>query len=1442
MRIFYIFTLFACLLFPLNYVFAAPATVGTSTSSSATANTAQRKSFYDTVNSKHWAFYYNGSAIAYAYSADNSSWTAVSTLAYDTTNFSVSYKAISGTGYVFVAVEADTYDVVLRRGTVGSTSITFDSAITVFDGASASDKYTRPNVTLSASNSENYYVWLAAVYDNGNGYVARARKSSDTATGDLSSWGDVTSVGKVGSPIISLVFLPQTYSDMLLLINGDLPNIVAYSGNGSTWTEQNTGGDYSWFNFGPTINGTIRAVATNGSDTYLGGDFTNLGNSSASYIARWDGSAWNALGAGTNNIVRAIAVSDSDVYVGGDFTTAGGIANTKYLAHWNGSNWSALGTGIQDNNSVYAIALSGTDVYAGGYFFSAGGFSTAKVAHWDGSSWSALGTGINGSFSYVYALAVSGSDVYAGGDFNTAGGVTGTAKIARWDGSAWNAMGTGMDGTVYSLKISGSDVYAGGAFTAAGAVSCYGIQRWNGSAWNAVGTGTSGASFQVYSIVINGSDVYAGGGFSAAGGASNTSRIARWNGTSWNAMGTGMNSGSSVYALALNGSNIYAGGDFTTAGGVSNTTYIARWDSDSSTWNRFPGNSAGLNGITYAIALSDSYVYAGGAFTEVGGVANTKYIARWDGSVWSALNIGTDNIVRALAVSGSDIYVGGDFTSAGSASNTRSIAKWNGGSWSALGTGTDGSVRALATSGSDVYAGGTFTAAGGVSDTAKIAKAEWNGTSFTWKALGTGGAQSTVFALAVSGSDVYAGGAFTTAGGVANTKYIARWNGTSWNAMGTTGMKYYVYALAISGSDVYAGGEFATAGGVANTANIARWDGSTWNALGTGIGNIVRAISINGSDVYAGGDFTSIGSATNMAYLARWNGSTWSAVGTAALSKTYALGSSDSDLYVGSAAISPGGGAYFSKYGLAVAKSYQAGGISTVSDSSNRIHLAYLDTSSYPTYKYFNGSSWQAAVSLGSNASTSPSLSVYPNTNITLSWVESNAIKYKSGVDPYASGDWSGSATTLYSTGTNANLNVQEQATSTSGPLATWTNGTSNPYSVLSDFPASDITAPTTTASGNNGDYTFGTWSSSSVTVTLSCDDGGGSGCATTYYCTDTNNSCTPSSTYSTGVEISTVGTSYIRYYSVDSSSNSETAKSSTVKIDASAPTTTANGNGYTFGNWSSSNVTVSLSCDDSSGSGCATTYYCTDTNNSCTPSTTYSGNVEISTGGTSYIRYYSTDNAANSETAKSSTVRIDTAVPTTTASGNGGSYTFGTWSTSNVTVSLSCDDSSGSGCATTYYCTDTDNSCSPSTTYSSPVEISTQGTSYIRYYSTDTASNSETAKSSTLKIDTVLPTVSISSTTSNPTLVSPIPITITFSESVSGFTIEDLTIEYGSASNFSGSGASYTADITPSSTKVYVTVNIAQGAATDEGGNNNTVAPEFARGYGFQRRVIITQ
>jgi hypothetical protein len=311
---------------------------------------------------------------------------------------------------------------------------------------------------------------------------------------------------------------------------------------------------------------------------------------------------------------------------------------------------------------------------------------------------------------------------------------------------------------------------------------------------------------------------------------------------------------------------------------------------------------SGVNNVVQALAISGTNIYAGGRFTLAGG--NAAYcVAKWNGSGWSSLGPGMNDWVLALAVSGTNLYAGGYFSMAGGVSANR-VARWNGNNWSALGSGLGPmmgiySVRALALSGTNLYAGGSFTTAG-FQTVNNIAR--WNGTS--WSAMGSG-MNHTVEALAVSGTNLYAGGWFTTAGSM-SANSIARWNGSRWSALGS-GMGgsevNIVYALAVSGSNLYAGGLFVSAGGK-GVGSIARWNGISWASVGSGVGvntnyyASVRSLAVSGDYLYAGGDFTRAGGiAANR--IARWDGNSWSALGSGMNTNVLALAISGYDLYAG---------------------------------------------------------------------------------------------------------------------------------------------------------------------------------------------------------------------------------------------------------------------------------------------------------------------------------------------------------------------------------------------------------------------------------------------------------------------------------------------------------------------------------------------------------------
>ena len=101
-----------------------------------------------------------------------------------------------------------------------------------------------------------------------------------------------------------------------------------------------------------------------------------------------------------------------------------------------------------------------------------------------------------------------------------------------------------------------------------------------------------------------------------------------------------------------------------------------------------------------------------------------------------------------------------------------------------------------------------------------------------------------------------------------------------------------------------------------------------------------------------------------------------------------------------------------------------------------------------------------------------------------------------------------------------------------------------------------------------------------------------------------------------------------------------------------------------------------------------------------------------------------------------------------------------------------------------------------------------------------------------TITVDAVAPTVIISSTVTGPTNLPSIPMTVTFTESVTGFVLGDIVVVNGSATNLVAvNGALYTFDLIPIKpyTSVTVTVDIPAGAAIDSAGNSSVASNHFS-------------
>ncbi len=241
------------------------------------------------------------------------------------------------------------------------------------------------------------------------------------------------------------------------------------------------------------------------------------------------------------------------------------------------------------------------------------------------------------------------------------------------------------------------------------------------------------------------------------------------------------------------------------------------------------------------------------------------------------------------------------------------------GGWDNIGTGAtpttsalNGGVYALNTDAPGVlYAGGAFTDAGGNAGADYIAS--WNGTK--WAALGSSTLNGAVFAIAYFGGKVYAGGVFTNAGGNANADFLAVWDGTSWGTVCTaTGpaINGNVLALEVIGSTLYIGGTFSNGAGIVSADSLLACDLNTGAARSTVTadadisGPVYALTSDNKGALYAGGGFSNLAripAADKVAYL---DAGGWHAMGSGAAPGGGAvtdfvrsLASNGTDVYVG---------------------------------------------------------------------------------------------------------------------------------------------------------------------------------------------------------------------------------------------------------------------------------------------------------------------------------------------------------------------------------------------------------------------------------------------------------------------------------------------------------------------------------------------------------------
>jgi trimeric autotransporter adhesin len=357
-----------------------------------------------------------------------------------------------------------------------------------------------------------------------------------------------------------------------------------------------------------------------------------------------------------------------------------------------------------------------------------------------------------------------------------------------------------LNGTVSALNVERpGTLYVGGGFTAAGGIaSANRIAAWDGNAWSAVSSPTSqiaGGAVTAIAYDAASGKLFAGGTFINAGGNADADHLAVWNGNTWapvcNAVGSPI--GGTVHALEIIGRTLYVGGSFQDGAGLASADFLVACSLDTGAASSTVTDPAHpFSGPIYALTVDSSgTLYAGGAFSNLDNdqADNVAYLdssgAGWQemGSGAGACSCAVGTFVRSLTAVGTNVYVGTDATNVAGIAQADHVARWNGSVWSAVGSnaaGADGwfpgpaTINGLANDGTNLYATGSFQDANGDPQADSVASFD----GITWNAIGSDGGSNGPWsgaghALAAFDGRLVAGGNFTSAGGDTQAQFAA---------------------------------------------------------------------------------------------------------------------------------------------------------------------------------------------------------------------------------------------------------------------------------------------------------------------------------------------------------------------------------------------------------------------------------------------------------------------------------------------------------------------------------------------------------------------------------------------------------------------------------------------------------------------------------------------
>jgi len=226
-------------------------------------------------------------------------------------------------------------------------------------------------------------------------------------------------------------------------------------------------------NDGWDVNGDVFAIEVVDTTVYVGGTFTEARSpNGAPAVARRNLAAFDMLTGDVlsfapdpDGIVRAVESDGTTVWIGGNFDTIGGVDRSNLAAVDVSSGTVLAGFDVSNNGPVYGLRRGNGRLYAAGYFTIMGGTPQQRVASLDPATgapdpaFQAMASGT------AQDVAVSGDGrLFVGGGFTSIGGRD-DAYLAELDPATGAAVGPGfsdVDAQLLDVDVTpdGSRVFA----------------------------------------------------------------------------------------------------------------------------------------------------------------------------------------------------------------------------------------------------------------------------------------------------------------------------------------------------------------------------------------------------------------------------------------------------------------------------------------------------------------------------------------------------------------------------------------------------------------------------------------------------------------------------------------------------------------------------------------------------------------------------------------------------------------------------------------------------------------------------------------------------------------------------------------------------------------------------------------------------------------------